>query len=602
MIDATFNPSTKGRLLVLMDYCQTPTNAELLKESFENLRSKKGWHIQRGVFTGDSGTQWNTHNNGVELQRNIVSTSSDGEVHIELDGHGKNSNVKLSTDVTLNGSSTYTLSFDIKPRSGGKKRGYKDTSDMRISFADIVINIDANSKGKLTTSTKSNITIKTVEDGWSRVTIEYSLSDMDETTLLFEGYGSDDTYGMLVDNILLVSGTTTKVSKYRCKPKPPQCDSTQKEYLETLLIELCYSATFVNSAKAFESEYATHLYSGYILNHSKAKLSKTLQKRVRESIYSGDDLLLLGYTHASHKVIESILGIKALGNNSKSVEAIEVIHDEYSYLHEPLSTKSKNRRIKPTQEVDIIANYITSKKTKYMHASTTHQYGEGRATFIAFDIIAEAMVESHYEALLQEVLRSLKASSENYSVGDIVPLLLNIENLGMTTPVEITLHSNGATFVDALYAQELNSTHILFVDDNLSEQATRSYSIWLKPLSLTSQIDAQIVATLDGDRLLAKELNYTLNVLEAKTLQTIESDLNSITLSNKKDQQRLKKSIKRMKLAIKELNRGKETKVINHLLYISTQLSVVSQTATIHQLRIDIANYLKQLDIKKGAN
>ncbi|KIM07469.1 MAG: hypothetical protein KU28_05810 [Sulfurovum sp. PC08-66] len=186
----------------------------LLEESFENLQSTTGWHVEKGTIVGDHGVVWDTHSNGLEVQSGIVSESSDGNVHAELDAHGNNSNVTLSTTVALTDASEYVLAFDVKPRDGGDSRGEKDTSDMEVSFGGKSVTIVSDAQGNLSIENDESVKVESVLDdnGWTKVTLTYSDITEDSAELVVKGTGADDTYGMLLDNIKLVEATPVEVS------------------------------------------------------------------------------------------------------------------------------------------------------------------------------------------------------------------------------------------------------------------------------------------------------------------------------------------------------------------------------------------------------
>jgi len=189
----------------------------ILEESFENLQTTRGWHVEKGDggdVTGDHGVVWDTHDSGVEIQNGIVAASSDGDAHAELDAHGSISNVTMSTTVSLGSSSEYTMSFDIQPRDGGASRDHKDTSDMRVTFGGREMTISSDSDGNLTVDGDSSISIVThaIDDGWTRVEARYDGVSGNESELLIEGTGAEDTYGMLLDNIKIVSSASVSIT------------------------------------------------------------------------------------------------------------------------------------------------------------------------------------------------------------------------------------------------------------------------------------------------------------------------------------------------------------------------------------------------------
>ena len=177
----------------------------LLEESFENLQDGRGWHVETGDVTGDHGTVWDIGDNGLEVQSKIVTASSDGDTHAELDAHH---NVTMTTEVNLNDSEEYTVSFDVKPRDGGSKRDNEDTSDMQVTFGDVVVAVNSDNKGNLTfESNDDSIVVRSelnLETGWNSVVVEYSGLTDNSATLTIEGTGSDDSYGALLDNIKII--------------------------------------------------------------------------------------------------------------------------------------------------------------------------------------------------------------------------------------------------------------------------------------------------------------------------------------------------------------------------------------------------------------
>ena len=179
----------------------------LLEESFENLQAgESDWDVVHGDVTGDHGAVWDTNENGVEIQTDgVVVDSSHGSNHIELDAHGPNSNVTMSTDVNLTDSSDYTVSFDVQPR---ELRGDADTSDMQVTFGDVTVAINSDSEGNLTFVTDDDSVVVRSEldsdTGWNTVVIEATGVTGDSATLTIEGTGADDTFGMLLDNIKVI--------------------------------------------------------------------------------------------------------------------------------------------------------------------------------------------------------------------------------------------------------------------------------------------------------------------------------------------------------------------------------------------------------------
>ncbi len=183
----------------------------ILQESFENLRDVKGWHVLKGEITGDHGVVWNTDKNGLELQRDIVSDSAEGDVHAELDAHN---NIKITTKIITDGSENYILSFKIKPRGKKNKDNKKDTSQMSVRLFGKTIRIKSDKIGNLTIVNKNKNVTTSQElqpNGWSKIEIVYSNVKNKSNILKIKGIGKNDSYGMLLDDIKVIGDKEEEV-------------------------------------------------------------------------------------------------------------------------------------------------------------------------------------------------------------------------------------------------------------------------------------------------------------------------------------------------------------------------------------------------------
>ncbi len=208
-VDVTANPEIKTLIL---------------EESFENFRTGNGWHVEHGggdingqdnstdtTITGDHGVVWDLNAEGVEIQKNIVTTSDDGSSHAELDPHdfdGQDGNTVMTTPVTLIGSDSYELSFAYQPRPSDK-----ESSDMKVTFGGKELTIDSDSNGVLTITTNPSdntvqYTTTTDANGWVTIDVVYSGITGTTADLTFEGLADSNKLGALIDDISLtgVSG------------------------------------------------------------------------------------------------------------------------------------------------------------------------------------------------------------------------------------------------------------------------------------------------------------------------------------------------------------------------------------------------------------
>jgi hypothetical protein len=185
----------------------------ILRESFENIRTANGWHIEGeggGQIIGDHGIRWETNIAGVEYQRGRIggSRASDGETHIELDAHdtlrdGGTTNSVLTTKIDLQDSNAI-FEFDYKSRTKS------DSSSVRVSLGDAVVEINgASGEINILSGTVAATSQPTV-DGWTRIQLNYNDLSLGETNLSFEGIGAADSFGAYIDNVTFIADQALK--------------------------------------------------------------------------------------------------------------------------------------------------------------------------------------------------------------------------------------------------------------------------------------------------------------------------------------------------------------------------------------------------------
>ena len=153
----------------------------------------KGWDIFE-VIPG-----WFTSvGNGIEIQKNIVTRSQDGNQHVELDSHrrGGSNSMMTQTLTSLIIGDEYQLEYYYKPRTNNQN--------------DNGINVYWFETG---TSFSNSIPAIYTSDGTRRQQPNWQLQSMSFTAqatsmdLSFAATGSQNTLGGLIDNVSLVNVT-----------------------------------------------------------------------------------------------------------------------------------------------------------------------------------------------------------------------------------------------------------------------------------------------------------------------------------------------------------------------------------------------------------
>jgi len=452
----------------------------ILEESFQNLRDKKGWHILTGKVTGDHGVVWKTHTNGLELQRDVVSVSADGEVHAELDAKH---NVKISTKVTPTDATKYKLSFNIKPRA---KNNNKETSAMSVKLFGKVLKINANQQGQLLVK-NNNESVKVFQtpqdNGWSRVEIDYNNVDKSKNTLLFRGTGTDDSYGMLLDTVKLIA---------------KDANDTQENNQTTSLPE---GVILKESFENLRDKKGWHILKGNLKgDHGVVWKTDTNGLELQRGIISSSgDGKVHAELDAKHNVKISTkvtptdaneytlhFAIKPRGKKGdKSTSAIRInlfkqIVNIRSSSSGELSVKNKNDNVQVTQTLQdngwskIEINYSDINKSQnalvIRGIGTDDSYG-----MLLDDIVLSAKDANGTEEPESIVLNSLTLTSSNTTL-----------TVGDTTTLSVTAHYSDGTTKNITNNATFNSSN--------TQVASISGSI----LSTLAKGSTNITATLDG--------------------------------------------------------------------------------------------------------
>ncbi|MGY2574025.1 tandem-95 repeat protein, partial [Vibrio sp. C8] len=170
----------------------------LFTESFEGMASLSPgrWTILSNSEVKDQSAWEST--NGLEIQSNGVladTNASDGSYYAELDPNN-NTSIKATIDTT--GQDSIRVEFDYNPRQDGNS-----SSNMSFAVGSILVSLSADG----TVSTSDDSVSVTIEgpgaDGWYHVSGTFPASSDGNTDLALSGEGSSDSYGALVDNIVV---------------------------------------------------------------------------------------------------------------------------------------------------------------------------------------------------------------------------------------------------------------------------------------------------------------------------------------------------------------------------------------------------------------
>lgn len=135
-----------------------------------------------------------TAGNGIELQKNIVSRSAEGNNHVELDSSGRSSNsVMTQTLDKLTIGTEYLLEFSYKPRTN-----QMNDNGINVFWYDAAIDFNLNMTADLAVNGKSK-----KSPDWAIKSIKL-IAQAETMDLSFGAFGKQNTLGGLLDNVSLV--------------------------------------------------------------------------------------------------------------------------------------------------------------------------------------------------------------------------------------------------------------------------------------------------------------------------------------------------------------------------------------------------------------
>jgi hypothetical protein len=136
-----------------------------------------------------------TSGNGIELQKNIVTSSQHGNNHVELDSHPHNaSNSTMTQSInSLTVGSDYLLTFSYKPRTNNN-----NDNGINVFWYDAANDFNINMLADYSINAK-----KKNHSSWQNHSI--LLTAQSETMdLSFGSFGKQNGHGGLIDNVSLV--------------------------------------------------------------------------------------------------------------------------------------------------------------------------------------------------------------------------------------------------------------------------------------------------------------------------------------------------------------------------------------------------------------
>ncbi|HEX9626663.1 MAG TPA: carboxypeptidase regulatory-like domain-containing protein, partial [Acidiferrobacterales bacterium] len=325
-------------------------------------------------------------------------------------------------------------------------------------------------------------------------------------------------------------------------PKDAPGLAAQRAVLEQLLAAAGWSYTITDTAEDFTREFHTGGYSAYALLAEHEKLSETVQKELREAVFRGEGLVVAG-AHDSrnlhHERLRDALGIKPIGHVSHAT-GVELVTSPLDLTgHLALIPGDKAQRIErltatsagvyltdgtpgksdddDCRDPNLLSQDDHGKDDngardddechghpeRYLDAVTLNAYGQGRAAFAGFDLLAAAARDGQTglaARLLTKLIAHVQPATLAPAAGGVVPIELVVANRGVATGVTVTVTlPAGVTPVDAGSAAVQSNT--LRWTLNLAADAEQLLRFWIKLPAAPGTVTLTAAAEANGQPL-----------------------------------------------------------------------------------------------------
>ncbi|REL26241.1 hypothetical protein DXX93_06355 [Thalassotalea euphylliae] len=197
---------------ILLAASHTASASLIVNGSFEQLSFTDNSNEQGQVFNtnladfADKNGAWDvfynlpgwqtSYGNGIELQKNVVTSSQDGDYHVELDSHISGSSNSMMTQIidSLVIGQNYLLEFYYMPRTHSN-----DDNGINVYWHDANVSFDHSMQAQhVANGNRSSI------PNWQLESVSFTASAT-EMALSFASVGRQNTLGGLVDNVSLIA-------------------------------------------------------------------------------------------------------------------------------------------------------------------------------------------------------------------------------------------------------------------------------------------------------------------------------------------------------------------------------------------------------------
>ncbi len=367
----------------------------------------------------------------------------------------------------------------------------------------------------------------------------------------------------------------------------------QRLFLEALLKQAGWSYTLVESSEVFAQELRSGNYTLYALFNEQEKLTEQAQKELRETIFRGEGLLVAG-THDhrelhNNKLLDT-LGIDATGNDPDALEVdltasalnltgrLTLLAGDQALRIQPLSAQSAGR----------YTQYSNGNATP--DAVTLNTYGQGKAAFAAFDLLAMATLGGDQSLPAKLLLQTLGWATPQETVtltGTVKAIDLTLTNQRIATEASAAfILPAGVTVLDAGGGQLTNNTLVFTTTLGVNEVKTLTFWVKLPSNAGTVTISASVTAPNHAGTLASPSLTLSVATRDLASISAMLDALLQASHPDSKALQQAKQSLGRA------MSAASSSLAIQDLLKASDALLGLTNPDTV-ALRVAMGEWLR---------
>lgn len=408
----------------------------------------------------------------------------------------------------------------------------------------------------------------------------------------------------------------------------------QRQYLKTLLDEGGWAYALVDNRNDFINEFSSGQYQAYLLINRKEKPGQLLEKALREAVYQGEGLVVTSRNnkehgeswssdHGQHNALAEALGIRVhehLNNvqsfnfaadnalsldgtitfdETKQVLGLELKQAqtilEYEQQEPPHNNDGDDHESGHSDDDNDHGSHQPEPASNNT-AVSFNQYGQGRALYAGFDVLAYAE-QYQDDSLLQDLIKQALLKTHPPA-----PLLLP----SVVLPIDVTIQNTGS---DAIVQASLTASEPVFwsgapdgiiVNPVVTWQypalagSERELTAWLQLPASGGDIAITLLTRAGLDEVILIDQNTATQTISVTTPVTLNSIITRIEdlQAQGYQQKTLEKALKKLNKALTYENEDKLSHASKEAIKATDKLKQETDSAII-DVRLQIDEWLR---------